>query len=118
MLCHTFTGGGLSLNYSSDTVEPTVGEYFRSISEHYPEFWAQKRRIITEFGRIWVGKAGAVIAKTEDILQANDAFTAIVHAGADLFLRTVICSLMTSSDLISYTSRPTARINFVTASVF
>ena len=84
-----FVGGGLSLNYSNDTVEPTVNQYFQFISQQCPEFWMQKRRIITEFGRIWVGKAGAVVARVEDVLPGSEVVTAIVHAGADLFLRTV-----------------------------
>ena len=85
----SFVGGGLSLNYSNDIVEPTVNQYFQSISQQCPDFWMQKRRIITEFGRIWVGKAGAVVARVEDVLPGSEVVTAIVHAGADLFLRTV-----------------------------
>ena len=96
-MCTIDIGGGLSLNYSSDAVEPTVDHYFTEISKQCPNFWTQKRRIITEFGRIWLGKAGVVVAKVEDVLQTNDVFTAIVHTGADLFLRTVIHHLIQPS---------------------
>jgi diaminopimelate decarboxylase len=88
-------GGGLSLNYSSDEVQPTFLEYFDAIHEKSPLFFRQKRRIVTEFGRAWVGKAGAVVSRVEDVVYPAAQFrpatplTAITHAGADMFLRPV-----------------------------
>ena len=87
-------GGGVSMNYDSDIVRPSFQEYFDEIHKVCPNFFFQKRTVVTEFGRAYVGKAGAIVTIIEDVIEPlpiyfNSPLTAITHAGADLFPRTV-----------------------------
>lgn len=86
-------GGGLSLNYTDDSVRPTFEEYFDCITSSCPALF-QGRKIVTEFGRAWVGKAAAVVAVVEDVIEHSQnglgpSYTAISHVGADMFVRPV-----------------------------
>lgn len=92
-------GGGLTVNYATDDVTPTFEDYKQAILRAQPTFFSlnANRTIVTEFGKSLVAKAGAVVAEVEDVMHApNDLCedrtqVAVVHTGADLFLRTAYC---------------------------
>lgn len=88
-------GGGLSANYGSDEVAPTFSEYFTELRRRCPALFTHKRLVVTEFGKSLVAKAGAILAKVEDVwtdpTPDGDRATVICHAGADLLLRTAYC---------------------------
>jgi len=91
-------GEGLSANYDSDVVSPSFDDLVGAIQKHCPEFFPTNaklgRVVVTEFGKALVTKCAIVAAKIEDVfpnLDKADSFTAIAHAGADLFLRTAYC---------------------------
>jgi diaminopimelate decarboxylase len=111
-------GGGLSVDYHSDTPSPTLHAYADALRVGCPGLAAfaaaPGRRVVTEFGKALVAKAGAVVALVEDVVEhlpeppapASPApspspeaeaatekghVTAIVHAGADLLLRAAYC---------------------------
>lgn len=53
----------------------------------------RRRALVTEFGKALVSKAAVVLSQVEDVLfhesgEQQPLLTAIVHSGADLFLRT------------------------------
>ena len=95
-------GGGLSVNYDSDEVTPTFEMYRDAILTKIPDFYEQNsgRTIITEFGKSLVAKTAVVISKVEDVIDTPDSIDnsfmhnrciAIIHSGADLFVRPAYC---------------------------
>jgi hypothetical protein len=145
-------GGGLSVNYKSDEITPSMSTYAHALCTNSPELFNSeilgKIKIITEFGKALIAKCGVIVTLVEDIMihkstpllnsvitdktgifkkisnifnskekteksgNLNDVkggMTAIVHAGADLLLRTAYCPekfihrvvlLNSSSDLL------------------
>jgi diaminopimelate decarboxylase len=86
-------GGGLSANYMTDKVSPSFEEYAMSLQQQCPKLFQAGRVVVTEFGKALIAKAAGVVALIEDILinPTSGNVTAIIHAGADLFLRTAYC---------------------------
>lgn len=101
-------GGGLSANYSSDEVEYTFAEYATKLAAACGDSLrrAPHRRIVTEFGKAIIAKSGVIAARVEeaaeqealrssvalsDTVLTKKNITAVVHAGADLLLRTAYC---------------------------
>jgi diaminopimelate decarboxylase len=91
-------GGGLSANYDTDELKPSFAYLASRINDLIPDFFAtnkeKKRVIATEFGKSLVTKCAIVAAKVEDTLKTVEVpqkITAIIHTGADLFLRTAYC---------------------------
>jgi diaminopimelate decarboxylase len=88
-------GGGMPVDYGSDSdtdvpdrVTPT--RYVAALRERLPElFNAARFRIVTEFGRYISAKCGLVVSTVEYVKSAGGRRIAVVHCGADLFLRTV-----------------------------
>jgi diaminopimelate decarboxylase len=88
-------GGGLSANYDTDEILPTFDNMVNKLVMLVPNFFtvnkAKGRKVATEYGKTLVTKCALVAAKVEDTfenLEVPQSTTAIVHAGADLFLRT------------------------------
>lgn len=90
-------GGGLSANYSSDAVSPAFDDYAEALRVGCPGLNRPGRTLVTEFGKALIAKTGAVVALVEDVLTAPVADAgqplkiAVIHAGADLFMRTAYC---------------------------
>ena len=106
------------MNYMEDRVSPSFEEYSLALLRKCPELFqyaaSRKWRIATEFGKAIVTKSGFVVAKVEDVICHNresivncelsassssispsvkvePQLTAVVHTGADLFLRQCYC---------------------------
>jgi diaminopimelate decarboxylase len=85
-------GGGLPVNFASE--EDVEGEaiafdeWARRLS-HIPELFNGEYTVITEFGRRLNAKAGFIASFVEYTKQAGGAQIAVIHGGADLFVRTV-----------------------------
>lgn len=89
------------MNYSSDSTFPSFEAYKDAIVRLLPSFFClnKHRNIITEFGKSLVAKCAVVVALVEDVLlvpsqdpcDTGKELVAVVHAGADLFLRTAYC---------------------------
>jgi len=85
-------GGGLHANTDSDELSVSFDGYVEAIKTRCPDFLLHPdRTIVTEFGKALVLKAACVVSRVEDKLDAPPdpqlPVTAIVHAGADLFMR-------------------------------
>eukprot|EP01129_Flabellula_baltica_P012062 TRINITY_DN5393_c0_g1_i1.p1 TRINITY_DN5393_c0_g1~~TRINITY_DN5393_c0_g1_i1.p1 ORF type:complete len:423 (+),score=92.55 TRINITY_DN5393_c0_g1_i1:193-1461(+) len=83
-------GGGISVNYSSDEYNDNFQVYANTLREQVPELFQDGITLITEFGRSLSTKAGWTASVVEYTKQAGSQEIAIIHAGADLFVRTCL----------------------------
>ena len=88
-------GGGLPTNFESDECLPTFEQYATCLKKSCPDlFEMSHRRVITEFGRAIICKAGWTCSRVEFVKVAPDEThkrILITHAGSDMFLRTCYC---------------------------
>ncbi len=82
-------GGGLPVNFASDEVTPTFGDYVAALRKEAPDLFSGEFRIITEFGRSVLAKAGFILARVEYTKEQGGHPIAITHAGAQVATRTV-----------------------------
>lgn len=81
-------GGGLPMNYESDTESPTFNEYVEELKKQVPVIFTGKYQLCTEFGRTIVQKAGWLLSKIEYTKMAGGRKIVTIHAGSNMFLRT------------------------------
>jgi diaminopimelate decarboxylase len=80
-------GGGLPVSYQKDIKPIPMEEYVISIEKKYPSLFTNHFSLITEFGR-WVHvNTGWVASRVEYVKKDPTINTAMIHVGADLFLR-------------------------------
>jgi diaminopimelate decarboxylase len=79
-------GGGLPVSYDDDGA-PAFAEYARVLGAAVPGIFSGRFRLVTEFGRAVSAKAAWVASRVEYTKIAGGRRIAVVHAGADLFLR-------------------------------
>lgn len=82
-------GGGLPVNFESDAIEPGFGAYVAALRAGVPGLFAGDYRVITEFGRSVLAKAGFILARVEYTKETGGHHIAITHAGAQVATRTV-----------------------------
>lgn len=79
-------GGGLPVDYH-DTTNDALPSYVSLLQEQCPALFDGTFEVITELGR-WVhAQAGWTCTRIEYVKPTGDGGVAVVHAGADLFLR-------------------------------
>ncbi|MBI4864924.1 MAG: diaminopimelate decarboxylase [Candidatus Riflebacteria bacterium] len=82
-------GGGLTFRYRDSDPLYSVRDYARALERLCPELFTSGYDVITEFGR-WVNApTGVAITRVEYTKIAGGRRIAIIHVGADLFLRMV-----------------------------
>jgi diaminopimelate decarboxylase len=81
-------GGGLPVDYTSDDVRPTFAEYAALLRERVSELFSGRFRLATEQGRSVFAKGGWAASRVEHVKRAGGRDIAVVHFGADLFVRT------------------------------
>jgi diaminopimelate decarboxylase len=80
-------GGGLPVSYKGDQIPVSMEDYAHAIRNRFPELFTIHYSLFTEFGR-WVHvNAGWTASRVEYVKRDNGINTAMIHAGADLFLR-------------------------------
>jgi len=79
-------GGGLPVAYKETENTPRIEDYVDLLKKKSPRLF-EDYKIITEFGRYIYGNAGWTISKIEYLKHQPDVNTALIHVGADLFLR-------------------------------
>lgn len=79
-------GGGLPAIYTEDQPIVELGEYAQKLRDQVPSLFDEKTRIVTEFGRAIHASCGIAFSRIEYVKSPN---TAVVHVGADMFLRWV-----------------------------
>lgn len=81
------TGGGFPVSYNRQQEPPSMEEYARLIRERYPVLFSGKISLITEFGRWVYANTGWVASRVEYVKEDPGVKTAMLHVGADLFVR-------------------------------
>ncbi|MER6406654.1 diaminopimelate decarboxylase [Streptomyces viridosporus] len=82
-------GGGLPVNFASDTTDPTYTQYARLLSEEVPGLFDGRYGLVTEFGRSLLAKHGTMVARVEYAKSAGGRPVAVTHAGVQVATRTV-----------------------------
>jgi len=82
-------GGGLPVNFDSEEVKPTFGEYAAVLRSRVPELFSGKYAARTEFGRSVFAKSGFIASRIEYTKSSGGRRIAISHAGGQIATRTV-----------------------------
>lgn len=82
-------GGGLPVNFGSDAITPTFGDYADLLRAEVPGLFDGRYGIVTEFGRALLAKHGTILARVEYAKSAGGRAIAVTHAGAQVATRTV-----------------------------
>ncbi|MCP4584217.1 MAG: diaminopimelate decarboxylase [candidate division Zixibacteria bacterium] len=80
-------GGGLPVSYRQGDETISMKIYRDSIKRRFPELFSDKFKLITEFGRYIHANAGWVAARVEYVKETAGIKTAMIHVGADMFVR-------------------------------
>ena len=80
-------GGGLPVSYYKDEESDTLINYVNEIRTRFKELFSDKYKLKTEFGRYIHANTGWVASKVEYVKREAHINTAMIHVGADLFLR-------------------------------
>ncbi len=81
-------GGGLPVAYNTISAIPSMEEYVGKIRRRAPQlFNTTVFKLITEFGRWTCTNAGWTVSRVEYVKHDQSINTAMLHVGADLFLR-------------------------------
>jgi diaminopimelate decarboxylase len=81
-------GGGLPISYHSEAAPPSMEEYAARIVERAPLlFNPDSFKLVTEFGRWIYTNSGWTASRIEYVKRDPTVNTAMIHVGADLFLR-------------------------------
>jgi diaminopimelate decarboxylase len=80
-------GGGVPVSYLEAQNPVSMEDYAYAIRNEFPGLFTNHFSLITEFGR-WVHvNAGWTVSRVEYVKRESGINTAMIHAGADLFLR-------------------------------
>jgi diaminopimelate decarboxylase len=80
-------GGGLPVSYKHNEIPVSMEDYGDAIYKRFPDLFTSQFFLFTEFGR-WVhANAGWTLSRVEYVKRDSLINTAMIHAGADLFLR-------------------------------
>jgi diaminopimelate decarboxylase len=82
-------GGGLPVNFASDDYTPSFTDYAERLRSAVPELFTPRYRIVTEFGRAVLAKAGVILSRIEYTKEVGGRHIASQHAGVDVAIRTV-----------------------------
>jgi diaminopimelate decarboxylase len=80
-------GGGLPVSYRQDERTETLTSYADCLSARFPSLFSTAYKLVTEFGRHVHANAGWVLTRVEYVKPSAKVQTAILHVGADMFLR-------------------------------
>jgi diaminopimelate decarboxylase len=81
-------GGGLPVSYQAGSAAPSMKEYVAKIAVRAPLLFDPSLfRLITEFGRWTYTNAGFTASRVEYVKRDPAINTAMLHVGADLFVR-------------------------------
>ena len=80
-------GGGLPVSYERGVRGPDMAAYVDELKKSCPDIFGPGCRLITEFGRHVHANAGWVASRVEYVKEGDGVDIAVIHVGADLFLR-------------------------------
>jgi len=90
-ITHIDIGGGVPLLYECPDKAPTFEEYASILRKEVPYLMDVRRhghKIVTEFGRRVHATTGVCVSRIAATKKSGDTKIAIIHIGADCFLRT------------------------------
>jgi len=82
-------GGGMSVDFSDSHAVSDFAGFVSAVQSVSPTTLDGRRRIITEFGRSIIAKAGFTVSYVEATKDMGDRRIAITHAGVNVAARTV-----------------------------
>ncbi|MEL6179141.1 MAG: diaminopimelate decarboxylase, partial [Myxococcota bacterium] len=88
-ITHLDIGGGLPVAYRSDEQPPSLEDYIEALRTEVPELLSGRFRLLTEFGRGIQANCGFAVSRVEYVKHVHGVQMAVVHLGADMFLRPV-----------------------------
>lgn len=80
-------GGGLPVSYHSNRKSISLKEYYSGLKKSCPELFTNKFKLITEFGRYIYANSAWAVSRIEYVKNSRTKNTAVIHLGADMFLR-------------------------------
>jgi len=80
-------GGGLPAAYRPDDPVVTIHDYQRELLRRCPDLFNGRLKIVTEFGRYLHANNAWVASRVEYVKRQSGIATALIHVGADMFLR-------------------------------
>jgi diaminopimelate decarboxylase len=80
-------GGGLPVQYNAEISAISMNEYVSKLKYEFPKLFDGNFKLITEFGRFFHANCAWAISKVEYIKKFNTRNIAMIHLGADMFLR-------------------------------
>lgn len=80
-------GGGLPVEYDKNQPAVSLQNYVKELKTHCPELFGPRYSLITEFGRYIHVNAGWTASRVEYVKTYSGVNTAMIHVGADQFLR-------------------------------
>ncbi|MGW5850026.1 diaminopimelate decarboxylase [Streptomyces sp. NPDC055254] len=98
-------GGGLPVDFSSDTGGPTYAQYAAALRAAVPALFDGSYGLVTEFGRSLLAKQGLVLARVEYTKTAGGRAVAVTHAGVQLATRTVYAPAEWPLRILPYDAR-------------
>ena len=81
-------GGGLPVAYREGEPAPSMAQYAAALRQACPELFDGSLRVFTEFGRWIFANQGFAASRVEYVKEQPGHRTAVIHLGADMFLRT------------------------------
>ncbi|MCK5126146.1 MAG: diaminopimelate decarboxylase [candidate division Zixibacteria bacterium] len=82
-------GGGLPVAYRNEDSPPTIEEFSQVVNHAFEKLEIDDYRLITEFGRYVFANCGWVASRVEYVKHQPGVKTALIHVGADMFVRRV-----------------------------
>lgn len=98
-------GGGLPVNFTSDTVTPTHSEYVSVLRSAVPGLFSGAYGLVTEFGRSLTAKHGLVLTRVEYTKTTGGRPIALTHAGVQLATRTVYAPAAWPLRILPYSAK-------------
>lgn len=98
-------GGGLPVDFTSDTQTPAFARYARLLAREVPGLFDGRYGLVTEFGRSLLAKHGFVLARVEYTKSAGGRRIAVTHAGAQIAARTVYAPAQWPLRIAAYDER-------------
>lgn len=104
-------GGGLGFNYYTSE-EVNIGLYFNKLTNDCPELFNGTYTLITEFGRFYYAGGASVFSKVETIKYfPSGKALALIHVGADMFLREAYNNSDWHHNLMVYDNKFTPKLS-------
>jgi diaminopimelate decarboxylase len=80
-------GGGLPVSYHYGEIPVSMEEYKNALYARFERLFSDEFRLITEFGRYVHANPGFTASRVEYVKMDRTINTAMIHVGADMFLR-------------------------------